>query len=307
MELSQDHKSRKRTAYWDNLVGGETGHYKALLIEKLIAAHLPPKVDAILDVGCGTSEIFLHYGAALSSKHMVGMDYDAAVVAAAANRFPSVGATAVDWRVADIFEIGTWPDQFDIVFLLDMLHEVYSFYGRPNRNVAEPVDHKLGLKRALEALTNVAGLVKPGGAIIITDNVIAEGEGLVSIRMRSNEVGAVVRRFIAEYPTRQIAGTWISADILRLPIADLCILLTQYNKLKSADQTRWNVEKLEIHQYMTLSQYRAYFEGLNFTLFAEVGTPANAMAEWSDDFELLEGLPALPNKRITLLAVKNAR
>lgn len=306
MELSQDHKSRKKSAYWDNLVGGETGHYKALVIEKLIATHLPSKVDAILDVGCGTSEIFLHYGRALAAKKMVGMDYDAAVVAAAAEQFPMVGSTTVDWRVADIFEIGNWTDRFDLVFLLDMLHEVYSFYGRPNRDVGEPVNHELGLKKALDALTNVAGLVRPGGGIVITDNVIAEGTSLVHVRMRTPKVTAVVRRFLSEYPTRHIAGIWVSDEVLQLPIADFCILLTQYNKLKAADQGRWNVEKLEIHQYMTLSEYRAFFEELNFTLFSEVGTPASALTEWQDDFEVLKGLPALPDKRITLLAVKNA-
>lgn len=301
MELTQTHKSRKRDAYWDNLVQGETAQYKVKALDALIAAHGPSKVDGLLDIGCGTSEIALHYLDALGGRRLVGLDYDAAVVEAAARRY---GDPRLEWRQADIFELGRSADRFDLVFMLDMLHEVYSFCGRPNGDVAEPIDHALGLDAARRALAQVATVVAPGGAVAITDNVLCPDDVRVTVRVLNAQARGAVGRFLDEYPARRMAHRWAGADTLEIGSHDLCILLTQYNKLKQADPARWNVEKLEIHQYMTVAEYRDCFGDLGFTLHATVGTPPDAGAEWTADFRMESGLPGLPDKRITLLAVK---
>lgn len=301
MELTQTHKSRKRDAYWQNLVQGETARYKARALDALIAAHAPSRVDGLLDIGCGTSEIALHYLDTLGGRRMVGLDYDAAVVEAAARRHDD---PRLEWRQADIFELSGSGDRFDLVFMLDMLHEVYSFCGRPNRNVAEPIDHGLGQDAARRALAQVAAVVAPGGGIVITDNVLCPDDVPVAVQVLNPSARQAVETFLDEYPARRIAHRWDGPDLLELRSHDLCILLTQYNKLKPADRTRWNVEKLEIHQYMTVEEYRQCFGGLGFVLHASVGTPPDAGAEWNADFRMLSGLPALPDKRITLLAVK---
>lgn len=302
MDLTQDHKSRKQSAYWANLVEGDTGGYKAEVMERLIAAFMPSQAEAILDIGCGSSEIALHYQKVLSAPRLVCMDYDPAVLAQSAAKYPGAD---IEWRTADIFEIDRWEDRFDLVFMLDMLHEVYSFYGRPNRNVAEPIDHVLGLAAAQDALRKVAQVVRPGGGVVITDNVICEEDVEVEVKLRRPDVIDAVRYFLAEYPSRRMAHVWTAPDVLRLSSADFCILLTQYNKIKQGDTARWNVEKLEIHQYMTLSQFKTCFADLGFSLHAEIGTPAAARDEWRADFAMLKGLADLPEKRITLLATRD--
>jgi len=61
---------------------------------------------------------------------------------------------------------------------------------------------------------------------------------------------------------------------------------------------------MEVHEYMSASEYRAFLGGLGLTVAVDVGTPPEAYAEWSEDFEVLDGLPGFPSKRVAVLAVK---
>lgn len=300
MMLTDEHIARKREAYWDNLVGGDTGRYKAAVIELLLERTPPAQCRAVLDIGCGTSVIALHHRHRLSAERMVCMDYDPNVVAAMKAQST---ATDIDWWVADIFAIDEREDRFDLVFLLDMLHEVYSFKGRTG-GADSPVDHERGMNALTEALKRVGRIVNPGGAIIITDNVLSEENAAVTVRPRTPAALAAVRRFFAEYPSRLMAPVWGEDGRFTLPARDLCILLTQYNKIKAGQEDRWAIERLEIHQYMSVGEARRFFDGIGFDLDAVVGTPEAAMVEWDADFEVLDGLPALPEKRITLVARK---
>ena len=299
--LIDSHKSSKGDAYWDNLTGGETGRYKARVLDGLLRAHLAKPVEAILDIGCGTSDIAFRYRDLAGGARLVCMDYDAAIVEAARRNHPD---EPVEWRVADIFEIDRWQDRFDIVFMLDMLHEVYSFRGRTDLAKAGEIDHARGLAAAEEALAKIATVVAPGGGIVITDNVLSPETGPVTVRLRNEAAQAAVERFLAEYPSRRMAVGRPEPGVIRLAAHDFCILLTQYNKIKSGQEDRWRVEQLEIHQYMTERQYRETFDRLGFDAHIVIGTPDSQMQEWRDDFAVLDGMAGLPEKRVTLLAVK---
>ena len=77
---------------------------------------------------------------------------------------------------------------------------------------------------------------------------------------------------------------------------------TQYNKIKNRNRDRWGVERMEIHQYFSPKEYEFEFAKRGFKLYAIVETPSDVLEEWSSDFAVIEGLPSLPPKRITLLA-----
>lgn len=303
MDISQDHKSRKKDGYWSNLVEGETGIYKAEAIDELLDRVFPARCGAVLDVGCGTSVIALTLRSRLQAPRMVFMDYDAGVIQAMQQQ---VTDPTVEWKIGDIFLIGSWEERFDLVLLLDMIHEVYSFYGRPVRDVTTEIDHGRGQQAVKDALAQVARLVNPGGGIIITDNVLSPTNVPLIVRARSDKAAAVVRHFLADYPSRRIAVDWLDNHLFRIQSHDFCILLTQYNKIKSEQNDRWSVEKFEIHQYMTEQELAETFAELGFAMHSIVGTPEGAAVEWNEDFEVIEGLPAIPDKRITLLAIKPA-
>lgn len=302
-DIADAHKGVKKGSYWENLTGGDTAAYKLATLRQLVEAHRPARVESLLDIGCGTCEVVfdfqLQYGAKAAC-----MDYDPMVIDRLKAMYPHA---AVDWLVADAFALASRAERYDLVFMLDMVHEVYSFYGRPDRKAEEPVDHVLGLQAVERLLDSVAGCVRPGGLIAITDNVLTEETGPVRVRLKTPEAAEAVRHFLEHYPTRRMPIAWEGADVLTLRAHDFCILLTQYNKIKKHDWDRWNVEKMEIHQYWTLGEYGTAFDARGFDLHAEVGTPQDAAAEWGADFEVLSGLPGVPHKRITLVAKKRAR
>lgn len=301
MDIQQDHKLRKMSGYWSNLVAGDTGVYKAEVIDALVSEHGPAACRALLDIGCGTSAIAQTLRSRYPGCRLVCMDYDSAVVERM--RAESADPT-VEWRVADIFRVDEWDERFDLVLLLDMLHEVYSFYGRDDGPTPGPIDHARGLDATRRALAAVAGVVAPDGGIVITDNVLSPEAGDVTIRLREpGRLRPILERFVAEYPSRRIALRWRDDDSFVIPSHDFCILTTQYNKLSTNQPERWNVEKLEIHQYMTVAEYHETFASLGFTCHAVVGTPEAARAEWAADFEMIAGAAALPEKRVTLIAV----
>lgn len=301
-DVAAEHQGAKKNSYWDNLVGGDTAAYKAKKIDELLVAHGPKKIDTIIDIGCGTCELIFHYQKKHSAKLLTCMDYDKKVIDALQAKYPTEN---VNWSVADVFQLGKSEQKYDLCFLLDMIHEVYSFYGRPNRNVEQPVDHKMGHEAVDRLLDNVAAVTNPGGVIVITDNILCEEKIPVTVRLKSAKVVEAVQFFLANYPTRKIAAEFVAPDKITIDSRDFCILLTQYNKIKKNDWDRWSVEKMEIHQYFTLSEYKAAFSKRGFETFAIVETPPDALEEWNADFEMVSGLAKLPEKRATVLARKN--
>jgi SAM-dependent methyltransferase len=301
-DIADTHKASKGGAYWSDLVHGATSHYKELVMEQLLRSHFPSKANSLIDIGCGTCATVLKYREILFASRVICTDYDSAIV----ERMKTVHAgDNVEWRTADIFDLSDLGERFDLVFLMDMIHEVYSFYGRPNRIPEEEIDHHLGLSYVERAFTQVASIVQPGGGILITDDVLCEKNNDVTIRIRTAATKVAVERFLREYPSKRIEVAFIDAATIKLKARDLNILLTQYNKIKRGDWERWNIEKMEIHEYMSPNEFQQLFARLGFTTHSITGTPETAREEWESDFEVVHGMPSLPAKRITVLAIKD--
>ncbi|MBF0109784.1 MAG: class I SAM-dependent methyltransferase [Magnetococcales bacterium] len=298
--FSNQHKRTKQSAYWDDLVNGTTGRYKEAWIEKLVHEHLELSGGALLDIGCGSSAFILAFRDRTRASSVTFLDYDEHIIQRMRQKNQGAG---IDFQVADILSSPV-KGRFDLVFFLDMLHEVYSFHGRPELDMERPVDHQRGMKAVEKAVTRISQVVNPGGGIVITDNVLCEENGTVEVEVLHAAVKQALVRFFAEYATRHIPCQWLDSNRFAINARDFCILLTQYNKIKNKDEARWATERMEIHQYMTLSEYRALFENLRYTLYHEIGTPRSAYEEWCQDFRVVRGMDRIPQKRITLLAVK---
>jgi hypothetical protein len=300
-DIATSHMNSKGEFYWTDLTSGTTSQYKEAVMDGLIRSHFRHGARNLIDIGCGTCETILKYRQLLGGETAVCTDYDPAIVRQMQERHADDG---IDWRVADIFALADLPGRYDLVFLMDMIHEVYSFYGRPNRRMDEPIDHALGLEVVRRAFEQVTGIVAPNGGIIVTDNVLTEENISVGVRLKTPEVIAAVRYLFDQYPTRRFDYSFRENDLLEINSRDFCVVLTQYNKIKKANWERWNIERLETHQYMTRREYEEMFDGFGFDVHAVVGTPEENRAEWAADFEVVDGLSALPEKRITLLATK---
>jgi len=304
IDIAAQHKQGKKLAYWDDLVGGGTGVYKTKRIIDLLDGFGPKTVSKMIDIGCGTCDLLFRLRDKLQARSLTLMDYDAAVIDRLKSQYPD---KTVEWVVGDIFEIGKSKKSYDLIFLIDMVHEVYSFYGRPNREVSQPIDHALGMKAVEAILDNVTKICAPGGGIVITDDVLTDEDIDLVVDVRNDKALAAVKYFLENYPTRRITVDWQSPNRMRINSRDFCVLLTQYNKIKAENFDRWNVEKMETHQYYSLAEYRDAFARRGFVVHAEVGTPDDAEREWNEDFAMVSGLPALPAKRISLLATPEAK
>lgn len=301
MELSVSHKESKQDSYWKNLVAGDTGAYKCERIKELVTAHFTATGINVLDIGCGTCEVAFAYSSELKAKKIVCMDYDPKVLEVLRSKH---GERGVEWRVQDILRLEASAERFDLIFMLDMLHEVYSFYGRPKDDPKAPIDHAIGLKFVRTALRNISQILSPRGGLIITDNVLPDEDGPVQIRLRNPEVARAFNFLLEDFPSRRINCRFTGNDTFEINARDLSVVLTQYNKIKQNNTARWNVERLEVHQYMTLAEYDDCLKGLGLEVHAVVGTPDSARREWETDFEITHGLECFPHKRITLLAIK---
>src|SRR5262249_47297235 len=158
-----------------------------------------------------------------------------------------------------------------------------------------PVNHKLGIRKVKDAMSAVAAIINRGGGIVLTDNVICEENKTIVVRALNN-TEELIHQFLEHYPSKKIDCKFIKPDMFTINNRDFCGLQTQYNKLKVPDKKRWNVERMEIHQYFTLAEYQELFTELGFELHAITGLPREAYDEWTADFEIIKGLEAFPDK-----------
>lgn len=296
---SSEHMRRKREEYWADLVGGVTAGFKTEQVLRLLGDLRAPADSVLVDVGAGTSALSRSIADRVGASRIVCVDYDAGVVEA---RRAAETDPAIEWRVADARKLTMLGERIGLVSFFDMLHEVYSFAGRGPDDPA--IDHARGIAAVHDVLRSSAAALEPGGMIVITDDLLPESEGTSRIRCRSEAIAEVVRRVEREYPSRRLRITWSGDTSFSIHDRDLATLLTQYNKVKRGDLVRWHVEQLEVHQYMSVHDYRRELGAAGMDVNVDVGTADVVLAEWEADFELLSGLERFPDKRVAVVAVK---
>ncbi len=113
-----------------------------------IGQYLPDCGD-VLDLGCGFGLFSLFYAMTKPDLQIVAVDLDPGRVAAATTSAEYLELTNVAYEASDVT---TWTSerQFDAIYMLDLLHH-------------------LPQSRVRGFLATVAGLVRPGGIVIIKD------------------------------------------------------------------------------------------------------------------------------------------
>lgn len=302
MDIAAIQKKLKAEEYWDELSSGPTSFYKKLVVEKLLREHFDSVPSSrVLDVGCGGSSVAFAFRELLQPREMVCIDYDAKLIEEAK---AASSETLVRWREASVYDLADWEERFELVFLFDILHEVYSFDGRIDADLEQPISHEKGIASLRRALESVDSVLCNRGGMVVTDNVLCEEQIPVCARCQSPEVHEAVRKLLTEYPSRILKAELSSDGVLEIDSQDFCVLLTQYNKIKKGDWARWKIERLETHQYMTPSEYHSVFDTLGYSVFFELGSPEAAYNEWKEDFSLISGWKDFSPKRISLLAIK---
>ena len=181
--ISGVHQSAKKDSYWENLTDGNTSQYKESSMNQLLNEFAKFPVKQILDIGCGTCELAFQYKDRFKADTVTCLDYDQKVIERLKTQY---GAHSANWLCADVFQIKKSNlEKFDLILLLDVVHEIYSFYGRKNKSLTESVEHEMGQRFVRELLDNVTSLVQKNGMIIITDNILCEYDDIVTVKLKN--------------------------------------------------------------------------------------------------------------------------
>ena len=118
------------------------------LVELLHADTAYPGGSMVLEAGCGVGAQTVALATRSPAAHFTSVDISADSVAEAKRRVDRAGATNVDFRQADIFDLPFGSESFDHVFVCFVLEH---------------------LARPVEALTALNALLRPGGTITVIE------------------------------------------------------------------------------------------------------------------------------------------
>ena len=224
------------------------------LIRQLSQGNRPVR---LLELGCGEGQIIGalvdgHAQARLISAS-VGVDYVASAVEKCRKAYP--GMTFVKGDFTDSALLGSLG-QFEIVILVNALHEVYS--ATYSQSLGE-VDIPYAKQRVAQAFAGAAARVAPGGYLLLFDGLEPPGDPRQKIRVRFLTPQALehFETFAREYHPFQISARALgAANRVELSRRDFTRYITKSIFL---GKDLWQTERLESYQYYNETEFRAIF------------------------------------------------
>ena len=208
----------------------------------------------LLELGCGGGQII----GALVNAHSelrgvnasVGVDHSAEMLAKARLACPDLHLIQGDYTDPAVLDgLG----EFRLVLLVNTLHEVFS--ASYSEELGE-VDVPAGRAAVARAMADAAGLLAPGGYLLIFDGLDPPGdsERPVTLQFLDTEAREEFRTFAAEYRPFRIHARWL-ADNWQVE-------LSQHDFARYIDKSifirksLWQTERLESYQYFTEDEFR---------------------------------------------------
>ncbi len=192
--------------------------------------------------------------------------------------------------------------KFDIVLLVNALHEVFSDTFSVTLN---EIDVPLGKQRVEQALGSAAGCLAPGGWLVLFDGLEAPGDPQEMLRVcfQDADVRRDFERFAREYHPFKIK--YLETD------DPLCVKLsrrhfTRYiTKSIFLRKALWKSERFESYQYFTEEEQRAAFARQGLVIRALRKMTVNE-AKWHLMVDIEASEAAFPDEHIMILAQQAA-
>jgi SAM-dependent methyltransferase len=294
--------------YWELRLSAleDLGKREAILAaSRLIRtlAEAPGKTARLLELGCGEGQII---GALLEAhaqapdiQASVGVDYRRGVVETCRRRYPGVTFMEGDFTdPALLARLG----QFDLLLLVNALHEVFSATFSPELG---EVDVPRAKERVRQALGGAVGCLADGGWLVLFDGLEPPGDGQEMIRIRFQ--GWQARRrfetFAREFkPFRIQYRETGEAGCVELSQHDFARYI---DKSIFLDKALWESERLESYQYFTEAEFRQALTGLGLTIH-ELRTLTVNYEKWQAEVEILTPGVEFPAEHILILARLNS-
>jgi hypothetical protein len=290
--------------YWETslLPMENLGKRAAILAASRLIRELAGKVDhplRLLELGCGDGQII---GALLNAhsrlcsiQSSVGVDYNAQSLARCQRDHPGLKCIVGDFTDPDLL---AGLGKFDIVILVNALHEVFSDNFSP---VLGEIDVPVAKERVEQALGGAAGRIGPGGWLVLFDGLEAAGDlhRLVRISFHNLQVRKNFDIFAREYIPFHITFREVEGPLsVELSWRDFTRYITKSLFLGKA---LWETERQESYQYFTEEEMRAAFarQGLEIS---ELHTMTVNDDKWDRLLDIETPGEKFPEEHILILA-----
>ena len=292
--------------YWETrlLPMENLGKRQAILAASGLIRNLAPQVDhplRLLELGCGEGQVIgtlldAHYQLC-AVQTSVGVDYNLQSLANCQRDFPGFRCIGGDFTASDLLDgLG----KFDIVLLVNALHEVFSDSFSPELG---EIDIPVAKQRVEQALAGAAGCLQPGGWLVLFDGLEPPGNPRQSLRIRFRD--EVIREdfetFAQQYHPLRITYREVEDPLcVELSQRDFTRYITKSIFLR---KKLWKTEQLESYQYFTEEEQRAAFtrQGLEIS---ELRTLTVNDQKWHRLVEIETPGVAFPEEHVLIVAQK---
>jgi hypothetical protein len=266
-----------------------------------ILAEQPGQPVRLIELGCGEGQII---GALVEAHDQVpsihtslGVDYKRQAIEKCRRTHPEI--TFIEGDLTD-HDLIARLDQFEIVLLVNVLHEVFSAAFSPE--LGEVVVPR-GKQRVEQALLGAVKMLAPGGILVLFDGLEPSGDTQkrLWIRFRHWQARQRFDTFASEYRPFRISYVESSDPFLvEISLRDFTRYITKSIFL---GKKLWQTERLESYQYFNEAEFRATLTHLGLKIF-ELRTLTVDYDKWSHEVEIETPDIDYPAEHILILAQK---
>ncbi len=253
----------------------------------------------ILELGCGEGQVI---GALLdahsqlcSMQGSVGVDYNAQSLARCRRDYPGLPCVEGDFTDPELLApLG----KFEIVLLVNALHEVFSDSYSPDLG---EINVPVGKLRVEQALSGAVGCLEPGGWLALFDGLESRGDPRQVLHIRFLDYQALqdFDKFARQYlPLRIIYRQLEDPMCVELSQRDFTRYITKSIFL---EKQLWETERLQSYQYFTEEEYRSTFARQGLEII-ELRTLTVNDEKWRRQVEILTPGVNYPDEHILILA-----
>jgi SAM-dependent methyltransferase len=261
----------------------------------------PGQPVRMLELGCGEGQIigplFQAHAQVRSIDTSVGVDYKSQSLGVCRHNYPALHFVEGDFTNAQLLErLG----QFEIVLLVNALHEVFS---ATYSDALGEVDIPAAKERAERALYGAIACIKTSGYLVLFDGLETSGDPQQKLLIRFHTLKAKddFLTFVNEYrPFRITYGLVGDAFTVELSWRDFTRYITKSIFL---GKPLWQSERLESYQYFNEDEFRRALTRAGL-LIRELRTLTVDYEKWHNLVEIITPGYDFPAEHILILAQK---
>jgi SAM-dependent methyltransferase len=282
----------------------DLGKREAILeVSKLIRGFILQNFKSVrlLEMGCGEGQIIgplvEAHSEICSVNACVGVDYKPQAIEKCRHAYPNMQFLVGDFTGPDLLAS---LEQFEIVMLVNALHEVFS--SGYSRDLGE-VDVPAAKHRVEQAIAGAASKIIPGGYLLIFDGLEPPGDlqETMRVRFRHQKAREHFNIFAREYHPFRISYREMGDPYcIELSRRDFTRYITKSIFL---GKQLWQTERLESYQYYTEEEFRTVLKNQGLEI-RDLRTLTVDYENWSELVEIETPGADFPVEHILILAQK---